>query len=332
MACPNSAVLSKGPPLITVVIVNYNGGEMICQCLTALMQQRFRDFVTVVVDNNSTDSSLESIRKKFGQIAVLPLAENLGFAGGVNHALREVNLGEWVALLNPDAFPAIDWLENLLASARRNPQFAAFGSRMYSDENQHRLDGIGDVYHVSGLPWRKAHGCQNSAKYDNEHEIFAPCAAAALYRADALQAVGLFDEDYFLYVEDVDLGFRLRLAGLRSLYVPNAGIQHLGSAVVGKHSDSQIYHGHRNLVWVYMKNMPGVLFWFFLPLHIALNIVTLTWFVLQGRGAVMLRAKRDALWGIPRYWKKRQLTQASRKASAWSILTQMSWNPFNRCG
>lgn len=320
------------PPLVTVVIVNYNGGEMICQCLAALERQCFQDFVTVVVDNNSVDDSVTSIRKDYPKAIVLQLDRNLGFAGGVNHAMQQCMLGPWVALLNPDAFPTEDWLKNLVASGMHHPEYAAFGSRMFSDPDQQQLDGVGDIYHVSGLPWRSAHGCPDSPDHDQEKEIFAPCAAAALYRTSALREIGPLDEDFFLYVEDVDLGFRLRLAGYRALYVPTAHIRHLGSAFVGKHSDFQIYHGHRNLVWVFVKNMPGVLFWTLLPLHILLNLATLVWLVLRGQGAVAMRAKRDAIVGIPLFWKKRATIQATRKVSVWNILHQLSWNPFTRCG
>lgn len=322
---------NKQPELVTVVIVNFNGGEMICQCLAALEQQRFRDFVTVVVDNNSSDGSVAAIRQRYAQVQILALDRNMGFAGGVNHALRTHAQGPFVALLNPDAFPAPDWLEKLVEAAQKHPEFAAFGSRMYSDERQQQLDGVGDAYHVSGLPWRQGHGCANSARHDHQREIFAPCAAAALYRLSALRSVDFLDEEFFLYVEDVDLGFRLRLAGYRALYVPQACIQHIGSAFVGRNSDFQVYHGHRNLVWVFVKNMPGMLFWLFLPLHIALNLVTLVWFALRGKGELIFRAKRDAVRGIPHYWEKRQAIQSGRKVGIWAILRQLSWNPFSRC-
>lgn len=332
MTTQEISALKPIPTLVTVVVVNYNGGEMICQCLAALERQCFQNFVIVVVDNNSADDSVATIRKNHPTVVLLQSDQNLGFAGGVNHALQECALGPWVALLNPDAFPTENWLGNLVASAQSHPEYSAFGSRMFSDQDQRELDGVGDVYHVSGLPWRKGHGCPNSPLHDHEKEIFAPCAAAALYRTSALAEIGPLDEDFFLYVEDVDLGFRLRLAGYRALYVPTAHIRHLGSAFVGKHSDFQIYHGHRNLVWVFVKNMPGVLFWAFMPLHILLNIATLAWLVLRGQGAAAMRAKRDAILGVPHFWQKRVKIQANRKASVWSIFRQLSWNPFSRCG
>lgn len=325
-----TVVQAELPASVTVIIVNYNGGDMICQCLAALSQQTYRDFTAIVVDNASTDGSLAAIRERFPRVHIMDLETNLGFAGGVNHALSHTPLGQWVVLLNPDAFPLPDWLSSLVASAQAHPEHAAFGSRMFSDEQHHMLDGIGDAYHFSGLPWRMGHGSANSSRFDHEMEIFAPCAAAALYRVSALQEVGLLDEDFFLYVEDVDLGYRLQLAGYPARYVPTAKVLHLGSAFVGKHSDFQLYHGHRNLVWVYVKNMPGVLFWLFLPAHIALNLVTLLLFSLRGQGAVIWRAKRDALRGLPRFWEKRSAIQTSRKASIWKVLALLAWNPFSR--
>ncbi len=330
MMPPSNTEKNPRPAKVTVIIINFNGGEMICQCMAALAEQRFRDFAIVVVDNNSSDGSVDSIRQRYPLVEILVLDTNLGFAGGVNHAVRATAAGPLVALLNPDAFPGPDWLGNLVAAADDHPEFAAFGSRMYSDNDRLRLDGVGDAYHVSGLPWRQGHGRPNTPRHDHRAEIFAPCAAAALYRLSALESVGLLDEEFFLYVEDVDLGFRLRLAGYRALYIPEASIRHVGSAFVGRNSDFQIYHGHRNLVWVYIKNMPGILFWLFLPLHVGLNLVTLLWFSLHGKTRVIFRAKRDAILGIPHHWNKRKAIQANRKVSVWAILRQLSWNPFGR--
>lgn len=317
-------------PLVTVIVVNYNGGQMVCRCLDSLQQQSFRDFSIIVVDNNSSDGSVHAIGRAFSNVSVIALPENRGFAGGVNRALQEPGVGGFVALLNPDAFPAPDWLEHLVSAAQAHPQFSAFGSRMYRDDTRLTLDGVGDAYHVSGLPWRQGHGQANTAAYDTEAEIFAPCAAAALYRTEALQQIGGLDADLFLYVEDVDLGFRLRLQGYRCLYVPSAHVLHVGSAFVGKHSDLQIYHGHRNVVWVFVQNMPSLLFWVFLPAHLALNVVTVVWFTLRGKGSVIWRSKRDAWWGLPLAWEKRARIQAGRTASLRDILAQLSWNPFSR--
>jgi GT2 family glycosyltransferase len=319
-------------PLVTVIIVNFNGGEMVLACLRALRTQTFQDFVTVVVDNNSTDDSADAIEREDPGVVVYRLQSNTGFAGGVNHALRERELGSWVALLNPDAYPDATWLQELVTHAERNPAFASFGSKMFSDLEREHLDGVGDTYHVSGLPRRRGHGQRDVGQFDGNAEIFGPCAAAGLYSTGALSAVCdddgcVLDEDFFCYVEDVDLAFRLRLAGYRSMYVSSALVQHVGSGVVGKHSNFQLYHGHRNLVWAYVKNMPGALFWIMLPLHVALNVFTILWYSMRGKGQPVIQAKRDAMAGMAQCLKKRRHIQATRQVSVFEVLRQLNWLP-----
>ncbi len=303
---------------VTVVIVNWNSGELLERCVAMLMAQSTRPSRIIVVDNDSADGSAERVRQ-LGGVEVVLVGANLGFAKANNLAIRETRT-DFVALINPDAFPEADWLERLLEAARGHPEVAAFGSRQMVHGADNTLDGIGDVYHFSGLIWRDGHGRPYSRADGVDGEIFSPCAGAALYRRAALEDVGGFDEDYFCYVEDVDLGFRLQLAGYKSMYVANSVVYHVGSACSGgQHSDFAVYHGHRNLVWAFVKNMPGVLFWVFLPAHLLLNIVTLMHFAFRGQGAVMLRAKHDAIKGIPAAWRKRRGIQARRRASIGDI-------------
>ncbi|MGA9164509.1 MAG: glycosyltransferase family 2 protein [Thiobacillus sp.] len=309
-------------PMVTVIIVNWNGGDLLRRCLSDLLRQTVPPARILVMDNDSSDGSAERVAGLPG-VTMRMLGGNLGFAAGNNRAFAECDT-EFVALLNPDAFPEPDWLEKLLAAARAYPDVAAFGSRQMAEEVDGVVDGLGDVYHLSGLVWRRGHGRSLEPSDLVPCEIFSPCAGAALYRRAALAEVGGFDEDFFCYVEDVDLGFRLRLAGYRSLYVPDAVVHHVGSATTGgQHSDFSVYHGHRNLVWTYVKNMPGWLFWAFLPAHLLLNFVTLIHFTLSGQGRVIWRAKRDALTGIHGMWRKRKQLQAMRRASLtdiWRVL------------
>jgi len=172
------------------------------------------------------------------------------------------------------------------------------------------------------LVWRNGHGLSELlvGEKAEEQEIFSPCAAAALYRRDALLKVGGFDEDFFCYTEDVDLGFRLRLRGYRCMYVPKSIVYHVGSGTTGsQHSEFAIYHGHRNLVWTFIKNMPGWLFWLCLPVHIAMNIVSIFWFAYRGLGRVVVKAKWDALLGVSSMWRKRQKIQQQRDVSIRTI-------------
>jgi GT2 family glycosyltransferase len=308
----------------SVIIVNWNGEQFLERCLVALMAQAVKPHEIILVDNASSDRSFE-IARRFPAVRVIALAQNTGFARGNNLAIEAASKGsEWIALLNPDAFAAPRWLETLLMAAESNPDFDVFGSKLVNAADPGVLDGAGDVYHVSGLVWRTAHGLSVSAMGDSVCEIFSPCAAAALYRRSAFEEVGGFDEDFFCYVEDVDLGFRLRLAGYRCLYVPQSVAHHVGSGTTGgQHSDFSVYHGHRNLVWTFVKNMPGGLFWLLLPLHVALNLASIIWFALRGQGAVILRAKRDALLGLPKMWRKRRQVQKTRVVSIgdiWRVL------------
>jgi GT2 family glycosyltransferase len=307
---------------VTVIIVNWNSGYWLQQCLTQLAKQSLQPACVLIIDNASTDGSIEFALTIPG-VTIHKLGKNLGFAAANNLALEACNT-EFVALLNPDAFPEPNWLEHLLAKAESSPDFAAFGSLQMAYGLDGVVDGAGDIYHCSGLVWRHGYGRDHSALNGISGEIFSPCACAALYRREALQTIGGFDEDYFCYVEDVDLGFRLRLAGHKAMYVPDAVVYHVGSATTGgRHSDFSLYHGHRNLVWTYIKDMPGILFWLFLPFHILLNIITVVYFSLQGQGKIIIRAKFDALRSAPKMWKKRKDIQQNRKASIseiWRVL------------
>jgi len=252
--------------------------------------------------------------------------KNIGFAAGNNLLFQKTEGYEWVALVNPDAFLEPDWLSKMLSAAIAHPEYSFFASRLVQSVSHEILDGDGDTMHVSGWAWRQ--GNFEPVPHDTikPREIFSACAAAALYRRDAFESMGGFDEDFFCYFEDVDLGFRLRLAGHRCLLVPDAVASHVGSATTGgRHSDFAVYHGHRNMVWTYVKNMPGALFWLLLPVHIAINLVSIVWFYFHGQGMIILKAKKDALCGISRMRKKRCDVQRKRIASIgeiWKILAK----------
>jgi GT2 family glycosyltransferase len=309
----------------SVIIVNWNGCQFLERCLAALMEQTVKPHEIILLDNASSDGSVEIVRR-FPSVRLIVLDRNTGFAQGNNLAMEAVSVeSKWIALINPDAFAKPCWLEVLLEAVESNPGFDVFGSKLANAGDPTLLDGAGDAYHLSGLVWRMGHGSSVPASTENECEVFSPCAAAALYRRSVLQELGGFDEDYFCYVEDVDLGFRLRLAGYRCLYVPQSVVHHVGSGTTGgQHSDFAMYHGHRNLVWTFVKDMPGILFWLLLPLHLLLNLTSIIWFVFRGRGGVIWRAKRDAVLGLPKMWHKRQHIQKTRVASIGEIWRQLN--------
>lgn len=308
---------------VIVIIVNYNGGPYLDRCLEALTAQTVLPRQVVLVDNASTDGSADRLQDTFPWLRVIRCMENLGFAAANNLAVACSEPSEWLALLNPDAFPVQDWLAILQQATRDYPQYAVFGSRLLDATNPGQLDGAGDCYHASGLSWRRWHGCSATERGLQVEEIFAPCAAAALYRRQVFIEAGGFDERFFCYMEDVDLGFRIRLLGHRCLYVPAAVVHHVGSGTTGTHSEFATYYGHRNLVWTYFKNMPLPWFWLYLPAHLSLNLLSIPWLWRRGQGRIALRAKVDALRGLPHVWRQRQLIQKQRRVSGNEIRRMM---------
>lgn len=301
----------KNPHAVSVIIVNWNSGPWLARVFAGLREQTHADFELIVVDNASQDDSLARALPILPQALLLRQTENLGFAAG-NNLAAAVATGHWLAFLNPDAIPAPTWLERLLAATRRYPQFVIFGSRQVMAEQPERLDGLGDAYHVSGLPWRMGYGASTWAAPDQAAEIFSPCAAAALYRRDLFLDCGGFDVRFFCYLEDVDLGFRCRLLGQRALSVPDAVVHHAGSVTTGRFSDFTIFHSQRNLLWVFLKNMPWALLLAYLPLHVLLNVFFLLRFSLRGQGRVVWRAKWQALRGLAAVLAARRALQARR--------------------
>ncbi len=314
---------SPDGPEVLVVIVNYNAGELLVRSVDAVKRQNFRDFRLVVVDNASSDNSVERLRARHADVEIVTAGANLGFAAANNLAVRGAGGARWIALVNPDAFPEAGWLHTLVDAARAHPEFASFASRTLDARNPERIDGTGDAYHLSGRYWRRAHGCPLEARHMQCEEIFSACAAAALYSRSAWDAVGGLDEDFFCYGEDVDLGFRLQLAGYKCLYVPEALAYHRGSAIAGVRSDFSTYHGQRNLVWVYLKNMPSLLAWALLPYHLVMNLGAVIACAMRGQGRIAIKAKIDALHRLRHVLGKRASVQKLRQVGVgriWKIL------------
>ena len=310
----------------SVIIPNWNGLKHLPRCLESLATQTFQDFEIIIVDNGSTDGSLDYLKENWPDVRLIESGENKGFAAANNIGAREAQ-GEWLALLNADAFPEPDWLKTLIEATQKYPEFSFFGSRLIQANNPNLLDGTGDVYHISGLAWRRDYNLPVRDSGGEVEEIFSPCAAAALYRRDVFLEVGGFDEDFVSYHEDVDLGFRLRLQGHRALYVPEAIVKHIGSSTLGKQSNTQVYYGHRNLVWSFFQNMPGFLVWKYLPAHILANLIFLIHYSMRGQAKAIFQSKWDALKGLPKALSKRRNIQKSRrvKPSEISCMMEHGW-------
>ncbi len=313
-------------PRVSVIIVNYNSGPRLAKCLDHLAAQIFTDFETIVIDNGSSDGSADIVGGHRLAPRLILARENLGFAAANNRAAGEA-VGRWLAFLNPDAYARADWLQALLAATVKYPHADAFGSTQLDDAEPALLDGAGDVCHAFGLAYRGGLG-REAASRPGDGACFSPCAAAALYRRETFLALGGFDERFFCYGEDVDLGFRLRLADGEAMQISGAVVRHEGSGVTGRYSDFSVYHGNRNRIWLFYKNLPAALYWPLAPFHLAVNLAMLARAAAVGRARPFWRALVDGYAGLPRFTEARRRAQSSRKISTLALARRLTWSPF----
>ena len=260
-------------PTVSIIIVNWNGKNFLAGCLDGLRQQTYREFSIILVDNGSDDGSLELVQKNYPEVKTIALSENMGFAIANNIAIKSVQT-EYVALLNNDAVPHPEWLEYLMKALQENPEAGFAASKMLFYHNPKIIDRAGDVYTTAATALLRGRG-KPSETYNNQEWIFGACAGAAMYRTQMLEDIGLFDENFFLLYEDVDLSFRAQLLGYKCLYVPEAIVHHMVSSSIGDDSPISVYYSHRNLEWVYIHNIPTALIKRTIIPHIVYDIMAL---------------------------------------------------------
>ena len=304
---PNPAAqASEGPGAaprgtVTVLIVAYQSARVLPRCLAAVAAQTRPPDRLIVIDNASTDGSAQVARDHGAE--VIEAGANLGFAAANNLAARRADT-DWIAFLNPDAYAEPEWLERLMAATQRWPEAGAFGSTQRDASEPERLDGVGDAYFVLGLPYRAGFGRRRALP--PEGEVFGPCAAAALWRREAFVALGGFEERFFCYGEDVDLAFRHRLRGGSCVQVPDAVVLHEGSGITGRRSDFTTYHGHRNRVWTYLRDVPLGVLLLSLPFHLGLSALLAVRLAAAGQLRAYLRAMRDGYFGAGPFLRERR--------------------------
>lgn len=313
---------SPEKPEISVIIVNYNAGEYLRPCVESLLLQSLENFECILVDNGSTDGSLETLPPLDSRFRILEAGENLGFAVANNRAVREAT-ADWISLLNPDAFARPDWLENGLKARSLLPNTAMVGSTQYLALEPDRFDGLGDEYHAFGIAWRAGFGKLAAPVFDRE--AFGPCGAGAFYDRAVFERLGGFDESFFCYHEDVDLAFRMRLAGYRCVQSADTIIDHVSSAISGRASEFAVYHGTRNRVWTFFNNMPWPLLILLAVPHILANFAFLSVSLLRkGRFKPTFRGLRDGFLTRP----KTKPPKVQRQAKLSVLIRAMGWNPL----
>ncbi|MBI1250102.1 MAG: glycosyltransferase [Alphaproteobacteria bacterium] len=311
---------------VGLVIVAYKSARFAERLKRAVDAQTLRPDRILVVENGSPGAERIDPAHLPDGAELIPLENNIGFAAANNLAAARLDT-EWVALLNPDAFPDPDWLERLIAASDAFPLAAAIGSLQISASDPARIDGAGDGYFIGGAPWRGGHG-HALGHLPRYGEAFSPCAAAALYRRADWSALGGFDERFFCYCEDVDLGFRLRLAGRAIVQALDARVVHVGGGSSEGRSTFTTYHNVRNMIWTHAKNMPAPALWLCLPAQACAVLAALVRAAARGETLAALRGVRDAVSGMGPILETRRAVQAGRVAPLKEILRAMSWSPW----
>lgn len=245
---------------VAVVVPNWNGADRLSACLDSLLTQSLEARI-IVVDNGSVDGSMELLAK-YPAVEVIRHEKNLGFAGGVNAGFRlAMDMGfKYVATLNNDAVADKDWLKRLVDVLSDNSKVGIVTSKILSADGR-KIDSTGDYLTVWGLPYPRGRGESDLDKYDSETDIFGASGGASLYRVSMLKEIGLFDEDFFAYYEDVDLSFRAQLADWKVRYVPKAVVYHQIGATSGKLKGFTAYQTMKNQPLTLYKNLPGKYWW-----------------------------------------------------------------------
>lgn len=308
-------------PRVAIIIINWNGRQHLENCLPSLAAQRYRDFEIILVDNGSTDDSLAWVRSHFPHIRVLENASNQGFAAPNNQAIC-ASQSEFVVLLNNDTVADPNWLATLVAVADRDPTIGMVASKMLLAERPGIIDSAGIALDRSGLAWGIAAGQPDlPVPPGTMVEVFGASGGAALYRRAMLDEIGLFDEDFFAYLEDVDLAWRAQWAGWRAVYAADAVVEHHHSATSNRipHFKSRLLG--RNKLWLLAKNYPFPHLLWYLPLIASYELMSLARAAYERRLSSALAGRINALRHLPAMWAKRR-TQIRRR-SARSMLDQL---------
>ncbi len=240
---------------VTIIIPNYNGCHFMEPCLASLKKQTYKDYQILVVDNASTDGSVEYVKEHYPEIEVIALKKNYGFSKAVNVGIRR-STTPYVILLNNDTTADPYYIEEMVRTIEKSPRIFSVSSKMIQMYHPQLIDSAGDLYTLTG--WGVCRGVGRPvSNYTETDEVFSACAGAAIYRRQVFQKIGLFDEKHFAYLEDIDVGYRARIFGYRNLYCPTALVYHVGSGTSGsKYNSFKVRLSARNNIYLNYKNMP----------------------------------------------------------------------------
>ena len=267
----------------TVVIPNYNGIKYIEACLESLFAGTTTDFEVIMVDNASTDGSLELVKEKFPQVSLIENQENTGFDKAVNQGIL-ASKTPYVILLNNDTKVELAFVHELEKMMEQDKSLFSASAKMIALHDKDKMDDAGDFYCALGWAFAKGKG-KNPTLYQKSYDVFAACAGAAIYRRECFEEIGLFDENHFAYLEDIDIGYRAQLYGYRNCFAPNAVVYHAGSATSGsRYNAFKTKLASQNSIYLVYKNMPFLQILINVPFLFAGFLIKTLFFIRKGLG------------------------------------------------
>lgn len=294
---------------VTIIIPNYNGKEYLLKCLNSVFERTEIPVDVIVVDNHSQDGSVECAKKEYPQILYVFLDKNYGFSKAVNEGIRRATT-PYVILLNNDIQIKRGFVEALLQRIKSDSTIFSVEAKMLQYHNKDKIDSAGTFYNVFG--WARARGKDKpSEEYGVACRTFATCAGAAIYRREVFGETGLFDETYFAYLEDIDMGYRAKIHGYQNVYEPKAQVYHVGSAASGsRYNEFKVQISARNNIYLIHKNMP----WFQIVINSPFLVmgfgIKMFFFIRKGFGIHYIQGLRDGFElcrGIPKQRFDRKL-------------------------
>jgi N-acetylglucosaminyl-diphospho-decaprenol L-rhamnosyltransferase len=321
MTAPVQQLWADETPEVSIVIVSWNGCQHLDACLRSVAAHAGPRTETILVDNGSADGTADYVRERYPWVRVIALAENRGFAGGNNVGARTAR-GRLLAFLNNDTEVESGWLEALRGGLDGPSRIALATALIVYMDDPGVIDSAGDGVLRCGGAFKRCHGMPVDRARESQ-DVFGACGAAFLIEKAVFDELDGFDEHFFVSHEDVDLSYRARLRGYRCRYVAQAVVRHRGSATLGRLSGFAVFHGQRNLEWVYFKNTPGWILARTLAGHLIYDLAAAAHFARHGLLVPFLRAKAAAVAGLPRVWRQRAQVQRTRRApdqAIWRML------------
>jgi len=283
-------------PTVSVVVVNWNRRDLLASCLASLQKQSFRDFEVIVVDNGSTDGSADWVADEWPAATLIRNSANQGFCAANNQGIRAAT-APFIALLNNDAEAEPGWLEALVSTIKSDARAGMIASKIVSFDDPSVIDKVGHLIYPDGQNRGRASGLRDEGQFEQVEEVAWPDGAAALYRREMLDETGLFDEDFFAYADDAELGLRGRLAGWRCLYAPGAVVRHRLGSTLGRLSKQRLYLIERNRIWLVAKLYPLRL-WPAAPLFTVLRLTATALAALRSKGEASRARQEISIWGL----------------------------------